>query len=74
MADTDNENENEWTTQIDSKYRLVLLAARRSKQLQKGARPRLHSSARKPTRVALEEVERGLVPFQRTVKVIKGEE
>lgn len=74
MADTDNENENEWTTQIDSKYRLVLLAARRSKQLQKGARPRLHSLARKPTRIALEEVERGLVPFQRTVKVIKGEE
>ena len=70
MADS----ENEWTTAIDSKYRLVLLAARRSKQLQKGARPRLHSSARKPTRVALEEVERGLVPYQRTAKAEKGDE
>jgi DNA-directed RNA polymerase omega subunit len=74
MADTDNDNENEWTTQIDSKYRLVLLAARRSKQLQKGARPRLHSGARKPTRVALEEVERGLVPYQITAKATKGDE
>ena len=72
MADT--ENDNEWTTEIDSKYRLVLLAARRSKQLQKGARPRVHSAARKPTRVALEEVERGLVPYQPTAKANKEDE
>lgn len=70
----DEEIEENWTTTVDSKYRLVLLAARRSKQLQKGARPRVHSSGRKPTRVALEEVERGLVPFQRIIKPIKEEE
>jgi DNA-directed RNA polymerase omega subunit len=74
MADTDDENESEWRTTIDSKYRLVLLAARRSKQLQKGARPRVHSAARKPTRVALEEVERGLVPYQPTAKANKEDE
>ena len=67
----DNEEEKDWTTEIDSKYRLVLLAARRSKQIQKGARPRLHSSARKPTRIALDEVERGLVPYQPIVKPSK---
>ena len=70
MADS----ENDWTTDLDRKYRLVLLAARRSKQIQKGARPRVHSSARKPTRVALEEVERGLVPYQPTAKAEKGDE
>jgi len=70
----ENEEEKEWTTEIDSKYRLVLLAARRSKQIQKGARPRLHSAARKPTRIALEEVERGLVPYQPIVKPSKSEE
>ena len=48
------ENEPDWTTEIDSKYRLVLLAARRSKQLQRGAKPRIYSSAKKTTRVALE--------------------
>ena len=56
--------EEAWTTEIDSKYRLVLLAAKRSKQLQKGAKPRVHSSAKKAIRVALEEVRRGLVQYQ----------
>lgn len=49
---------------IDSKYRKILIAAKRSKQLQKGARPRLQLADAKPTRVALEEVERGLVGFE----------
>lgn len=71
---TDTDNEEGWTTTIDSKYRLVLLAARRSKQIQKGARPRVFSGARKPTRIALEEVERGLVPYQTIIKPVKVEE
>jgi DNA-directed RNA polymerase subunit omega len=62
-----------WTTEIDSKYRLVLLAAKRSKQIQKGAKPRVQSLARKPTRVALEEIERGLVPYQRTKRAADEE-
>jgi DNA-directed RNA polymerase omega subunit len=62
------EDEDGWTTEIDSKYRLVLLVARRSKQLQKGAKPRVHTSAKKPTRVALEEVQRGLVNYQLIAK------
>jgi DNA-directed RNA polymerase omega subunit len=48
----------------DSKYRLILVAAARSKQLQKGHEPRLRSSSHKPTRIALEEVSQGLVPFE----------
>jgi DNA-directed RNA polymerase subunit omega len=62
-----------WTTEIDSKYRLVLLAAKRSKQLQRGAKPRIYSSAKKTTRVALEEVRRGLVRYQPLVKPLKAE-
>ena len=61
MAEEENE---EWTTEIDSKYRLVLLAAKRSKQLQRGAKPRIISVAKKTTRVALEEVQRGLIQYQ----------
>ena len=58
---------------IDSKYRLIILAAKRSKQLQRGARPRIDIDAQKhkPTRIALEEVMRGRVNF--TMKV-DGEE
>jgi DNA-directed RNA polymerase omega subunit len=51
---------------IDSKYRKILIAAKRSKQIQKGARPRINLSGSKPTRIALEEVERGLVNFELT--------
>jgi DNA-directed RNA polymerase omega subunit len=62
------DNEVDWTTEIDSKYRLVVLAAKRSKQLQRGAKPRIFSAAKKTTRVALEEVRRGLVQYQRLGK------
>jgi DNA-directed RNA polymerase omega subunit len=49
---------------IDSKY---LIAAKRSKQIQKGAMPRIKmTTSVKPTRVALEEVERGLIGFEIT--------
>lgn len=51
--------------EIDSKYRLIILAAKRSKQLQRGARPRIDIDAlkHKNTRIALEEVMRGTVGF-----------
>jgi DNA-directed RNA polymerase omega subunit len=70
----DSKNETEWTNEIDSKYRLVLLAAKRSKQLQKGAKPRLQSSAKKMTRIALEEVQHGLIQYQQIVKPTPAEE
>lgn len=56
---------------IDSKYRKILIAAKRSKQIQKGARPRINLTNSKPTRVALEEVERGLINFEITSDVEK---
>ena len=53
---------------LDSKYRLILVAAQRSKQLQRGARPRVEMDTQrhKPTRIALVEVERGVVNFSLT--------
>jgi DNA-directed RNA polymerase subunit omega len=57
--------------EIDSKYRLIILAAKRSKQLQRGARPRIEidSTKHKPTRIALEEVVQGKVPFHIRIEV-----
>ena len=51
--------------EVDSKYRLIILAAKRSKQLQRGAQPRIDIDPQKhkPTRIALEEVIRGRVHF-----------
>ena len=66
---TDEQNQQESQSPlIDSKYRLILVAAQRSKQLQRGARPRIEMDAQrhKPTRIALEEVQRGRVDFSFT--------
>ena len=54
--------------EIDSKYLLIILAAKRSKQLQRGARPRIDIDAlkHKNTRIALEEVMQGRVNFSKT--------
>lgn len=59
------EEATETAPDIDSKYRLIILAAKRSKQLQRGARPRIDidQTKHKPTRIALEEVIRGRVQF-----------
>jgi DNA-directed RNA polymerase subunit omega len=52
-------------TDVDSKYRLIIVAAKRSKQLQRGARPRIDIDPQKhkSTRIALEEVLRGKVDY-----------
>ncbi len=51
---------------IDSKYRLILLAAQRAKQIQRGANPRVDLDPRKikPTTIALQEFEEDKVNFE----------
>jgi DNA-directed RNA polymerase subunit omega len=49
---------------IDSQFRFILVAARRARQLQGGSRPLVQTQSKKPTRVAQQEVEAGLVPFE----------
>lgn len=48
---------------IDSKYRFVVLAALRVRQLQGGSRPLIDELGRKMTTVARQELVEGLVPF-----------
>jgi DNA-directed RNA polymerase omega subunit len=64
-AETVHETTNQGSNQLDSKYRMIIVAAQRSKQLQRGARPRvdLDPQRHKPTRIALAEVEQGKVNF-----------
>ena len=52
--------------EIDSKYRMIILAAQRSKQLQRGATPRVDADPRKTktTRIAMKELENGKVHFE----------
>lgn len=55
---------------LGSKYRMIIVAAQRSKQLQRGARPRvdLDPLKHKPTRIALEEVAQGKINYKITEK------
>ncbi len=61
-------NESKRPPLMDSKYRMILVAAQRSKQLQRNARPRvgMDPNKHKPTRIALEEVKKELVNFEVT--------
>ena len=49
---------------VESKFRLVHIAARRAEQLIQGARPKVESRHAKFTRVALDEVDANLVKWQ----------
>ena len=50
---------------IDSRFRLIIVAGLRTKQLLHGSKPRIEAdkARRRNTSIALEEVKRGLVPF-----------
>ncbi len=48
---------------FDSNYRYVLVAARRARQIQNGARPVVQTHSRKPCRIAEEEIQAGMVKW-----------
>ncbi len=47
-----------------STYRWIIVAAKRARQLQGGARPFLPTTSKKSTMIAMEEVRRGLVKYE----------
>ena len=51
-------------TEIDSKFRFVILASKRAKQLLHGAKPKVKSKLKNPIRVALNEVRSGLIDYE----------
>lgn len=51
---------------VDSKFRFIVLAAKRTRQLQGGAQPMLTSPGKKFTQIAREEIRQGLVKYELT--------
>jgi DNA-directed RNA polymerase subunit omega len=49
---------------IDSKFRFVILASKRAKQLLKGAKPKVRSKSRNPIRLAQLELREGAVDYE----------
>ncbi len=58
--------------EIDSKFRFVILAAKRAKQLLQGAKPRIKSKSKNPIRIAQKEVRDGFIDYE-LVEVKKEE-
>lgn len=53
------------TERPESQFAYVVIASRRARQLQGGARPLLdHPRSRKSTRIAMEELDKGLLHYQ----------
>jgi DNA-directed RNA polymerase subunit K/omega len=48
---------------VDSKFRFVILAAMRAKQLLKGAKPKVKTRSRNPIRIAQLELQDGLIDY-----------
>jgi DNA-directed RNA polymerase subunit omega len=49
---------------IDSKYRFIILAAKRAKQLLKGAKPKIQGKSKSLIRIAQSEVRAGLIEYE----------
>jgi len=52
------------STIVENNFLKVLIVTQRAKQIQKGGRPLIEMPKTRATRIALEEVERGLIDFE----------
>ena len=53
---------------FDSNYRYILVAARRARQISGGAPPLVNTTARKPCKIAQEEIDAGKIQFTTKAK------
>jgi len=60
--------------QVDSRYALVILAAKRAKQLKEGGRPRIQTLSTNPLTVALEEIADGEIKYAFDENSLAGRE
>jgi DNA-directed RNA polymerase subunit omega len=49
---------------VGSKYRFIIIAAERAKQLQNNARPKIATKSKKPSYIAMRELEQDLISFE----------
>lgn len=49
---------------IGSKYRFIIVAAERAKQLQNNAKPKIKTKSTKPAYIAMKELEQDLIAFE----------
>ncbi len=49
---------------VSNRYLLVVLSAKRARQINRGAPPRVETRHRKPTSIALEEISHGKIEYR----------
>ena len=47
-----------------SRFRFIIVAGKRARQIHRGAHPIIPTASKKPTRIAMVESERGLIAFE----------
>ncbi len=57
--------------QVDSKYTLAITAAKRARQIKEGSRPQVKTDSIKDVSIALEEIAKGKVQYERIRDGIK---
>ena len=55
----------ELSVKVDSRYTLVVEASKRARQLVDGAQPLVDPKDMKPLKIAIEEINRGLLTYER---------
>mgnify|MGYP000852635530 CR=1 FL=1 len=60
-----NPSINELSNIADSRYTLVMLTAKRSRQLVEGAKPLIETNSTKPVSIAIEEIVEGKITYHR---------
>ena len=60
--------------EFDSKFRFILVAAERAKQIQNGAPPKIGVKSRKPAYIAVKEVQENLVSYEILLEEAEEEE
>lgn len=55
---------------MDSKFRFILVAAKRARQLQAGAKPLVQAPFKKTAKIAIAELEAGLVPYKEAAPAV----
>ena len=58
---------------VDSKFKFVIIASKRAKELLKGAKPKIKSKSKRLIRIAQEEVREGLIDYEIAPKKIEEE-
>ncbi|MDY0234415.1 MAG: DNA-directed RNA polymerase subunit omega [Gudongella sp.] len=61
---------NEFALEEENRYTLVMIAAKRARQIIEGSEPKLESKFNKPVTIALDEITHGLIEYVKPPTIV----